>query len=246
MVYRIKRFAYTVYRIKRFAYTVYRIKRFAYMVYRIKRYMYFHLAFQVSVASYLQVLCLVENVRTDQRDLLSVVNACNGDVRQSLLLLQFWIVSGGGKEKSEKLIKLVTKKSDGLKLDTRESEQDKATQERMKLLLNKHDSEDEFETFTTRRKVRCVVPQIDSDSSLDSCNLTPQKSKRLKLYRKMDAIQEDSKETLVQVVEDSQQGEKNYTEIPGPPVHVGFYGSAIGPSSQITEESFIYKYLKVS
>ncbi|XP_064637850.1 ATPase family AAA domain-containing protein 5-like [Lineus longissimus] len=197
----------------------------------------------VSVASYLQVLCLVESIRTDHRDVLSVVNACNGDVRQSLLLLQFWIVSGGGKEKSEKLLKMVLKKSDDLKRDSQESEPKEATHERMKLLENKIDSEDEFETFT-RRKGRRVVPQIDSDSSMDSCSLTPKKTKRLKLGRKMDAIHEDSQSTQINVIDDSRLGEEVYTEIQGPAVHVGFYGSTIGPSALVTEESQIQKCLQ--
>ncbi|KAJ8283691.1 hypothetical protein COCON_G00025410 [Conger conger] len=50
----------------------------------------------VNVRSYLQLLCLAEGVRTDARDLSSLLcwNRC--DVRQSLLHLQFWVRSAGG------------------------------------------------------------------------------------------------------------------------------------------------------
>ncbi|KAI1896772.1 hypothetical protein AGOR_G00098260 [Albula goreensis] len=50
----------------------------------------------VNVGSYLQLLCLAENVRTDVQDLSSLLcwNRC--DIRQSLLHLQFWVRSGGG------------------------------------------------------------------------------------------------------------------------------------------------------
>ncbi|KAL7829690.1 hypothetical protein AOLI_G00305750 [Acnodon oligacanthus] len=50
----------------------------------------------VNLASYLQLLCLAENVRTDTQDLASLLHWNRCDVRQSLLHLQFWACSGGG------------------------------------------------------------------------------------------------------------------------------------------------------
>ncbi|XP_028567361.2 ATPase family AAA domain-containing protein 5 isoform X1 [Podarcis muralis] len=50
----------------------------------------------INVASYLQVLCLAENLRMDIRDLAALLTANNCDVRQSILYLQFWVRSGGG------------------------------------------------------------------------------------------------------------------------------------------------------
>ncbi|XP_017558617.1 ATPase family AAA domain-containing protein 5 isoform X1 [Pygocentrus nattereri] len=50
----------------------------------------------VNLASYLQLLCLAENVRTDTQDLTSLLHWNRCDVRQSLLHLQFWACSGGG------------------------------------------------------------------------------------------------------------------------------------------------------
>ncbi|KAB5530995.1 hypothetical protein PHYPO_G00135780 [Pangasianodon hypophthalmus] len=50
------------------------------------------------VASYLQLLCLVENVRTDTEDLSCLLHWNRCDIRQSLLHLQFWTRSGGGRQ----------------------------------------------------------------------------------------------------------------------------------------------------
>ncbi|XP_034268402.1 ATPase family AAA domain-containing protein 5 isoform X1 [Pantherophis guttatus] len=50
----------------------------------------------MNVASYLQVLCLAENLRTDIRDFAALLTVNNCDIRQSILYLQFWVQSGGG------------------------------------------------------------------------------------------------------------------------------------------------------
>ncbi|KAA0705810.1 ATPase family AAA domain-containing protein 5 [Triplophysa tibetana] len=50
------------------------------------------------VSSYLQLLCLAENMRTDVRDVSSLLDWNRCDIRQSLLHLQFWACSGGGKQ----------------------------------------------------------------------------------------------------------------------------------------------------
>uniref|UniRef100_A0A8C8BMZ4 ATPase family AAA domain containing 5 n=1 Tax=Otus sunia TaxID=257818 RepID=A0A8C8BMZ4_9STRI len=50
----------------------------------------------INAASYLQVLCLAENLRTDVKDLAALLTANNCDIRQSVLYLQFWVRSGGG------------------------------------------------------------------------------------------------------------------------------------------------------
>ncbi|NXG72655.1 ATAD5 protein, partial [Baryphthengus martii] len=50
----------------------------------------------LNAASYLQVLCLAENLRTDVKDLAALLTTNNCDIRQSVLFLQFWVKSGGG------------------------------------------------------------------------------------------------------------------------------------------------------
>lgn len=50
------------------------------------------------VSSYLQLLCLAENMRTDVRDVSFLLDWNRCDIRQSLLYLQFWACSGGGKQ----------------------------------------------------------------------------------------------------------------------------------------------------
>lgn len=54
--------------------------------------------FQADVSSYLQLLCLVENVRTDTKDVSCLLDWNSCDIRQSLLHLQFWACSGGGQQ----------------------------------------------------------------------------------------------------------------------------------------------------
>ncbi|XP_033827587.1 ATPase family AAA domain-containing protein 5 [Periophthalmus magnuspinnatus] len=49
----------------------------------------------LNVASYLQLLCLAENVRTDLKDISSLLSLNRGDIRRTLLQLQFWTCSGG-------------------------------------------------------------------------------------------------------------------------------------------------------
>ncbi|XP_021486648.2 ATPase family AAA domain-containing protein 5 [Meriones unguiculatus] len=49
-----------------------------------------------NTASYLQMICLVENFRTDLKDFVTLLTANACDIRKSILYLQFWIRSGGG------------------------------------------------------------------------------------------------------------------------------------------------------
>ncbi|XP_036621725.1 ATPase family AAA domain-containing protein 5 [Trichosurus vulpecula] len=50
----------------------------------------------LNVASYLQTLCLAENLRTDVKDFVTLLTVNNCDIRRSILYLQFWVRSGGG------------------------------------------------------------------------------------------------------------------------------------------------------
>ncbi|KAB0368005.1 hypothetical protein FD755_021329, partial [Muntiacus reevesi] len=50
----------------------------------------------LNVASYLQMICLAENFRTDAKDFVTLLTANACDIRKSILYLQFWIRSGGG------------------------------------------------------------------------------------------------------------------------------------------------------
>ncbi|OXB64851.1 hypothetical protein ASZ78_006589 [Callipepla squamata] len=57
----------------------------------------------MNAASYLQVLCLAENLRADVKDLAALLTTNNCDIRQSVLYLQFWVKSGGGYLKDKRL-----------------------------------------------------------------------------------------------------------------------------------------------
>ncbi|XP_071361455.1 ATPase family AAA domain-containing protein 5b [Trachinotus anak] len=50
-----------------------------------------------TVCSYLQLLCVAENVRLQLDDVRSLLQLTCGDVRRSLLQLQLWVHSGGGR-----------------------------------------------------------------------------------------------------------------------------------------------------
>ncbi|KAM4822957.1 ATPase family AAA domain-containing protein 5 [Urocitellus parryii] len=50
----------------------------------------------LNVATYLQMICLTENFRTDVKDFVTLLTANGCDIRKSILYLQFWIRSGGG------------------------------------------------------------------------------------------------------------------------------------------------------
>ncbi|XP_039978836.1 ATPase family AAA domain-containing protein 5 isoform X2 [Xiphias gladius] len=58
----------------------------------------------VNVGSYLQLLCLVEDVRTDLSDISSLLRLNGCDIRQSLLQLQFWTRSAGGRNTTRPLM----------------------------------------------------------------------------------------------------------------------------------------------
>ncbi|NXC60033.1 ATAD5 protein, partial [Aleadryas rufinucha] len=57
----------------------------------------------INSVSYLQALCLAENLRTDEKDLAALLTTNNCDIRQSVLYLQFWVRSGGGCLKEKRL-----------------------------------------------------------------------------------------------------------------------------------------------
>ncbi|XP_013411401.1 ATPase family AAA domain-containing protein 5 isoform X2 [Lingula anatina] len=104
-----------------------------------------------NTASYLQVMCLAENLRTDYSDIYSLVELYHGDIRQTILALQFWLTSGGGlkqEESSFSIKKLVSKGHDQICLDN-----------------SKLETDDDFDvTFSRKRKLK-KVPIIEEDSS---------------------------------------------------------------------------------
>ncbi|NWI51237.1 ATAD5 protein, partial [Calyptomena viridis] len=80
----------------------------------------------VNATSYLQALCLAENLRTDGRDLAALLTTNNCDIRKSLLYLQFWVRSGGGCLKEKRLAhreetsgadNVISSENDGSKVD---------------------------------------------------------------------------------------------------------------------------------
>ncbi|XP_072225117.1 ATPase family AAA domain-containing protein 5 isoform X2 [Leuresthes tenuis] len=58
----------------------------------------------LNVGSYLQLLCLAEDVRTNPTDVSSLLRLNGCDIRQSLLQLQFWACSAGGRLSTRPLV----------------------------------------------------------------------------------------------------------------------------------------------
>ncbi|XP_041830983.1 ATPase family AAA domain-containing protein 5 isoform X2 [Melanotaenia boesemani] len=58
----------------------------------------------LNAGSYLQLLCLAENVRTNPSDVASLLRLNGCDIRQSLLQLQFWARSAGGQYSTKSLM----------------------------------------------------------------------------------------------------------------------------------------------
>ncbi|XP_039908175.1 ATPase family AAA domain-containing protein 5 isoform X1 [Simochromis diagramma] len=58
----------------------------------------------LNVSSYLQLLCLAEDMRTDPADIRSLLRLNGCDIRQSLLQLQFWTRSAGGRHGARPLV----------------------------------------------------------------------------------------------------------------------------------------------
>lgn len=58
---------------------------------------------QLDVGSFLRLLCLAEDMRTDPWDVSSLLRLNGCDIRQSLLQLQFWTRSGGGRHVTKPL-----------------------------------------------------------------------------------------------------------------------------------------------
>ncbi|CAH1116432.1 unnamed protein product [Phaedon cochleariae] len=64
-----------------------------------------------SLSTWLQILCLVEGIYIDKNDVVILLDCNDGDVRKTLLELQFWVKSGGQINRTEILIKMDHKRS---------------------------------------------------------------------------------------------------------------------------------------
>ncbi|XP_068192664.1 ATPase family AAA domain-containing protein 5 isoform X2 [Antennarius striatus] len=99
---------------------------------------------------FLRLLCLAEDLRTDQQDINSLLRLTRCDMRQSLLQLQFWACSGGGRDTTKNKSEEVASSSDATPAlppcDTRCTES-------MLGLLNIEPDRDVWELLKSRRPV---------------------------------------------------------------------------------------------
>lgn len=58
---------------------------------------FFQTPSMADVCSYLQLVCLAENIHLESDDVRALFKVTRGDVRQCLLQLQLWANSGGGR-----------------------------------------------------------------------------------------------------------------------------------------------------
>ena len=148
------------------------------------------------MASYLQLVCVAEKKRASFADLLALVEHHHGDLRGSLLALQWWLLSGADTNASQQDL-LYSKKFF-------ENNQNGASQtavmsaQSMKPVFLQEDSADEFQIAKRPARRRAQVLR-DDDSSCDDFLSSPQKLCPLPV------ISEDSQDSPA-VDEDSQMG----------------------------------------
>ncbi len=144
--------------------------------------------FQLNIASYLQLVCLQEGLRTDTHDLLALTELLQGDLRKLLLLLQLWSASGGSTEPLHRPISYLPRCLKDKQMDLHKDTPVKQAPAREPLpspspakipvpLLKSEDSEDEFQPAARNRRRRICRAIIDDDSSQDSqASQSPRKS----------------------------------------------------------------------
>ena len=123
------------------------------------------------MTSYVQLMCLAENIRTDFGDMQTLVEGCHGDLRHITLNLQFWAESGGGIQSTDKPVKYLPKffanKKEG---DEPQQSQNELTnilknlkKQVVPILDSSMNSADDF-TPVKRKGRRAARPIIDEDS----------------------------------------------------------------------------------
>ncbi|KAJ8317885.1 hypothetical protein KUTeg_002976 [Tegillarca granosa] len=141
---------------------------------------------------YLQLICLVENVRTDSREIFELLTLNKGDIRKTLLSLQYILDSGGGVKQIKHQISLNSKlpPSTHLPLDENTCSQDSqylvrkvdnvSTVESVLLLNdNKLEDDDDDDDFVSLKPVRSSARRLivdDESSSSGFQNVAEKKS----------------------------------------------------------------------
>ena len=155
--------------------------------------------------TYLQLVCLAENVRTRRDDIASLVEFFDSDLRRSLTALQFWAESGGSCQPIRKPYEnKASLQQNGASVEDNTKTQDidsQDSQDEQEFTALRHpgvtshiesatesqNSEDDFELPKVKinRKTRLLT--FDDESSLDSLPstaATPQKCKQTLLAAK--------------------------------------------------------------
>ncbi|KAK3608231.1 hypothetical protein CHS0354_007245 [Potamilus streckersoni] len=123
----------------------------------------------LSITSHLQVMCLVENLRTDFDDLFLAVQFNNCDIRRCMLGLQFWVESGGGIYQCNRSIRVSDRPNSTILLQVNNDSQDTLmedlqTQEVPGITSDLDDDDDFVMAKPVRIRSRRLIDEDHSDS----------------------------------------------------------------------------------
>ncbi|XP_069511061.1 ATPase family AAA domain-containing protein 5 [Ambystoma mexicanum] len=128
---------------------------------------YFKTPSPINIASYLHVLCLSENLRTDLKDFATLLTMNNCDIRQSILFLQFWVRSGGGYMKDAPLS--ICEKSNG---EITPADEDSADTKTVIPLMNAHIPKCDTGCVESLLGLKNILSPSEDLMSFIKCNIT--------------------------------------------------------------------------
>lgn len=140
----------------------------------------------MNTTSYLQLVCLVENVRTEFSDVRSLVEFYNGDIRRALLALQYWIKSGATGTPTLLPVRYLHDCLSTLSVHMVETELPAVVENSLAEVKNKQtafdchptfiESGDEFECLKPQQRNRRQIISDDDDSCADTGKASPIKA----------------------------------------------------------------------
>ncbi|GLV34778.1 enhanced level of genomic instability 1 [Carabus blaptoides fortunei] len=125
------------------------------------------------LGTWLQILCLVEGVYVNRDMLVQLLHWNKGDVRKTILQLQFWVQSGGDQLKSNeflntsalsKIIKITSNHSNSICIDG-ESYQDETSNLSWLSVEDNKNSGSKEPNYLNQSCVQCFVPYYERDTN---------------------------------------------------------------------------------
>lgn len=124
----------------------------------------------MNTTSYVQLICLLENIRTSYSDLLALVESFNGDIRRTLLSLQYWVDSGAARHLvSDQPVRqyggVCHKESQNLVVPEPKAEEQVLTGSGVTDQSKAAESDDDFQSIVPRKRRRIQIWSDDESSS---------------------------------------------------------------------------------